>query len=485
MTLLRTLSMQQLLWALLLFITLFALLPWQPQGPFDARDWSLIEGVEVTMPWWQMLIEPFSAFGHIIIGAPDFRLAAISTAIWLALLTWLWVFLRSEQALWWRRGLWASVVSLFALWCVPAAIVFYSFIHFPGWQLQLADPQWLAADLQTHTLGSHDGMVRADYNLRWHQARGYDVIGMTEHDETSGSFYAEQLAQREGGPLVIPGVEMVNEYDGFLLGVGLKPDQPVLYGRRADIGYSKRFAENLHRDHQAALISLAWQLDAASVEKLADDGVDAFELVNAGHPDIPDTVRNEMLRLEREGRIRLVSSSDWHGWGGYSRTWTLLRVPGQEQMSDQQKADYIVTLLREGSREEVVPLAAGYQGEQSMVRKLFSPLVETARYAAELSPSRLLGWWLWAVVLWLLARRLRESGLNPARLLWSACLFAVAGLLLWKGVTLQDVRPQGDVILSDITAERGLLAMQVAVPLLLAACWLVFRAFRDRQDHKR
>ena len=30
------------------------------------------------------------------------------------------------------------------------------------------DPQWLAADLQSHTLGSHDALVRAEYNLRWH-----------------------------------------------------------------------------------------------------------------------------------------------------------------------------------------------------------------------------------------------------------------------------------------------------------------------------
>lgn len=480
----RFFSLHYLVPGVLGFVTLFALLPWQPQGPFDARDWSLIEGVTVTMPWWQMVIEPFSAFGQILTGAPNFRLTALSLALWTVVLSWFWIFLRSTQLSWWRRGLWASAVALFAFWCVPALILFFSHMHFPGWQLEVEDPQWLAADLQSHTLGSHDALSRAEYNLHWHRVRGYDVVAITEHDDPAGSFYAQQLPKQEGDPLVIPSVEMVNEFGSFLLGLGLKEGEPLLHGNRSDNEYSPRFAQNINNDHQGALIAMAWLLAAEDVEKLADAGVHAFELINAGHPDIPDSVRNEMLRLEQEGRIRLVSSTDWHGWGGYSRTWTLLRLPGSEKMSRPELLEQTIVVLRQGGHHDVIPVAAGYQGEVSTLRVIFSPLVEFARYAAELSPSRLLGWWLWGLLVWLLAQRLRARGIAPGQTLWATTLLVVAAVLIWRGLALYQIRPEGDVVLSDVTEELGVMAIQAALPLLLVGSWLGFTALRRRGEVK-
>lgn len=463
------------------FVTLFALLPWQPQGPFDARDWSLIDGVTLAMPWWQMLIEPLSAFGHIITGAPDFRLTAISLALWVFALSGSWLLLRAAHLAWWRRALWAAAVALFAAWCVPALILLFSHLHFPGWRLEVTDPQWRVADLQSHTLGSHDALIRADYNLQWHAQRGYDVVGITEHDDPRGSFYAEQLSEQQGGPLVIPGVEMVNDVGGFVLGMGLKPGQPLLLGRRSEKDYTRHFAGNLRQDHQGALISLAWLLKAEDIEPLVDAGVDAFELINAGHPDIPDSVRNEMLRLEREGRVRLVSSTDWHGWGGNSRTWTLLRLPGTRELPRQQQVAAVVRLLREGERDEVIPVAAGYQGEVSTLRLLFSPLVESARYAAELSPLRLAGWWLWGLGLWWLIGRLRARGIAPGHALWAGYLLLLGTALFARGMDLFLIRPEGDVVLSDVTEGLGAMAMQVATPLLLVGGWLGWRTLSRRE----
>lgn len=471
-------TFERLLLGTLIFVTFFALIPWQPQGPFDARDWSLIDGVTVTMPWWQPLIEPFSAFGHIITGAPDFRLAAFSIAVWAVLLSWLWIFFSERQKSRWRRGLWASVVSLFAFWCIPAMMLFFSHLHFPGWQLEVEDSQWLAADLQSHTLGSHDALIRADYNLHWHAERGYDVVAITEHNDPAGSFYAQGLSEEIDGPLVITGIEVANEYNGFLLGLGLKPGVIPGKGNKSEEGYSRKFVTEVDKDHEGVVISLAWRLKASDVEALADAGVDAFELMNAGHPNIPDSVREEMLRLEQEGRIRLISSTDWHGWGGNSRTWTLLRVPDAESMSRQNQEFEVVKLLREGTRDDVIPVVAGYQGEVSSLRLLFTPLIETARYAAELSPTRLLGWWLWAFFLWLIGQQLRATGISPGKGLWAGYLVVVGVILMWKGVALYHIRPDGDVVLSNVTEELGAMAMFVATPLFLVGgslAWFIFR----------
>lgn len=477
----RYLSIRYLPLLLLLYITFFALIPWQPQGPFDARDWSIPEGVSVAMPWWQLFLEPFSALGNILTGAPDFRLAGASFALWAALISGLWIFWRRPHLVLWRRTLWATAVSLFAFWCIPAMMLLFSHLHFPGWQLKVERPDWLAADLQSHTLGSHDALIRAAYSLKWHRQRGYDVLAVTEHNDPAGSFYAQGLSERmKAGPLVIPGIEVANEYDGFLLGLGLKPGIKLGGGDKNQSGYSRHFIEQVDREHQGAVISLAWRLKAADVAELAAAGVHAFELMNAGHPDIPDSVRNEMLRLEREGQVRLVSSSDWHGWGGNARTWTLLRVPGAEKLSRRQQADTIVQLLRSGSAADVVPLVAGYQGDTSPWRTIFSPVVELARYAAELSPLRLLGWWLWALLLWQFARVLRSRGIAPVRTLWGGYLLLVAALLIWRGIALYTIREEGDVVLSRVTGELGMMAVYAALPLLLVGGGLLYGVLRRR-----
>jgi hypothetical protein len=149
-------------------------------------------------------------------------------------------------------------------------------------------------------------------------------------------------------------------------------------------------------------------------------------------------------------------------------------------MSRQQQHDQIVKLLREGRGTDVIPVAAGYQGEVSALRIIFAPLVETARYAAELSPARLLGWWLWALLLWLASQRLRAAGIAPGRALWAICLLVVGALLLWKGAMIHQIRPEGDVVLSRVTEELGMMAIQSALPLLLVGSWIGWRTVRYR-----
>jgi len=476
----RCISFRYFALSFLGFITLFALLPWQPQGPFDARDWSLIEGLSLTMPWWVIFIEPFAAFGQIIAGSADFRLTALAFAFWSGVSSWCLVFFRHGVV--WRRFVSASMVSLFVMWCVCTLILLFSFVHFPGWQLQNDDVQWLAADLQTHTIGSHDGFVRVDENLRWHEQRGYDVISVTEHNDPQGSFYAKKLAHSTDRLVVISGIEVANEFNGFLLGLGLNSKLPVKVWQRGEKKFSRRFSQEISQQHGGAVISLAWRLSPEDVETLVNDGVHAFEIMNAGHPNIPDSVRNEMLRMEREGRIRLVSSSDWHGWSGASRTWTLFRVPDAEKMSHQERAEAIVKLLREGSSSDVIPIVAGYQGDVSLLHTVFSPLVETARYAAELSPLRLLSWWLWAIVIGLLAHGFKAYQLAPLPAFTSIGLLSVGAVLLWRGWELYQIKPEGDVMLSKVTQEFGMMNVYAAVPLLCVGFWLFIRTFHGRSQ---
>lgn len=459
-------------------LSLAALLPWNALGPFDARDYAPVTGVHLDYPLSAALVEPLVAPGHILMGAPDFRLAAVVTAIWLAMLAAVWGWLRGGT-LWRRVGRMASA-ALSVVWCLLAYLLFVSHVHFPGWQLVSDNPDWVVADLQSHTLGSHDGLVRADYNLAWHAARGYDVVAITEHDDPSGAFYTRELATREFPRHgVIPAIEVSSGYSGgFLLGLGLRDDLPLPSTRKSRPDEVHHFINAVQQEHGGAVISMAWRLNADDVYALAGLGVDAFEIANNGHPDIPADVREAMLELAADGKVVLVSSTDWHGWGGFNRTWSLFNVPGAAAMDAQQRSAAVVQILRAHDAASVTPLVAGYLGPPSMVRLLFTPLVETARYATELSWSRLAAWWLWAGVVALVIVGLRRYGLWPVRLLLLAGLAGIGLTLFVRGMQIYLTRAQGDIVKSVVTQELGAMAMYVGTPLVLVAVWWGWRVLR-------
>ncbi len=467
----RLSGFQRAVLALLLLLTAAALLPWHPAGPFDARDYLPAKGMHLDYPALAGLYEPLVAPGQALMGAPDFRLAFGATAIWLAVAALAWSLWR--RGAWWWRPLRGLALGLGAAWSLAAYLLFVSHIHFAGWRLSVDDPDAIIADLQSHTLGSHDGLVRAPFNLRWHLARGYNVAAITEHDDPRGSFYAHRIAAQQFPQLgVIPGTEVGSEYGGFLLGLGLKEGEPIpnFWEDRTD--YSRRFIDTVHNRHGGAVVSMAWRLDAEQVRKLAASGVDGFEIANNGHPDIPQDVRDTMLELGRAGKTVLVADTDWHGWGGFNRTWNVFHVPGAAQMSAQQRADAVVNILRARNGAVVTPVVAGYLGPPSTARLLFTPLTELVRYGAELSLPRLAGWWLWGGLLIAVAPWLVRRGVRPGRLLLIGWLTTVGAGLLWRGIQIYFTTPQGDVVLSDVTHELGWMGIYVALPLLVAAAVL-------------
>lgn len=464
----RLSGFQRAVLVLLLVFTVAALSPWHPAGPFDARTYASLAHMHLAYPWTSIFWEPLAGPSNVIVGAPDFRLAFAVTAFWLGVAAAIWTWRRGGA--WWWRGLRTTAWAVFAPWCLVAYMLFASYIHFPGWRLYVADPNAVVADLHSHTLGSHDGLVRAPFNLSWHLARGFNVVAVTEHDDPRGSFYAQQVGEKEFPNLgVIPGVEVADEYGGFLVGLGLQQGVPIPNFWTDRDNYAQRFVNAVHNDHHGVVISLAWRLNVAAVEKLAKAGVDGFEIANNGHPDVSASVRDAILRLARQDHLVLVASSDWHGWGGAIRTWTVFHIPGAATMTPQQRADAVLAALRAHDSAAITPVIAGRLGSSSIARIIFAPLVETARYGAELSIPRLFGWWAWGGLLIAATAALSRRRLRPARLLFVVWLGIVGTALLWRGAQIYLIRPQGDVVLSDVTRQLGGMGMYVAVPLIVMA----------------
>ena len=471
----------------LMALTLGSLLPLDPQGPFDARDFTSVPGMHLEQSLLGTLIEPFAAPFQIVAGAPDFRLAGLSCLIWFIGGAAVWRLVsdlrrrrpRSRRTLFVRSTIAGLAVGIVMALSIGATVM----IRLPRWRLVVDDPNALVADLHSHTYGSHDGLVSGPQNLAWHAAAGYNVVAVTEHGYPAGGFATERYAQRAAGslPAVIPGQEL-----GFLYGREFLP--MVVLGLRADYRESPNegaaspaeFMAYIHEPQRGAAIALGFMLEPEQAGVLADAGIDGFEIANYGHPNIPLAVRNAMLEMARKHGVALVASSDWHGCGGTARTWTVIHTAvAVAALSPQQKSDLVVRKLRERGSRDIIPVVAGYLGPPSRMRAIFSPFAETYRYATELTLAQVLAWWVWSAIMLGLAHGLARIGLPAWRVFRALLLVALGASLLWSGLALVAVTPDG-LLASGFPRHIGIYALLLGTPSLLAGCWLGRAAWRQR-----
>ncbi len=76
-----------------LVLTLLALLPIDPQGPFNARTYERLPDARLYFTWTGAMLEPVSSIGHALLGAPVPKQAAIASLAWVlaAALVWGWM----------------------------------------------------------------------------------------------------------------------------------------------------------------------------------------------------------------------------------------------------------------------------------------------------------------------------------------------------------------------------------------------------------
>jgi len=452
----------------LTLLTALAMLSTQPQGPFDARTYQLAGDVELQFPWQGAWLEPFAAPAHALAGEPDVHVAVVSTGLWIIGMAALW---RTRRE--WRSGRRLSGAGLGAvgktvLWALSAFLLYLTFvllIPLPSWQLRPTSPDRVIADLHTHSYLSHDGLVSPEENLRLHLDRGFDVVAVTEHNYSVAAHDALWISRQHPDlPAVLPGMEAHAPDDrGFLLAVGWQP-------------YSARWVDHWQwHSSKQPVIAMAWRLSAADVHHLAAEGVDGFEIANAGHPNEPQEVRAAILAESQQRGLVMLAASDWHGWGGLWRTWNVVHIAGADQMSHEQRAQAVLAALQERRGVDIQPVVAGYMGPPSWWQTLFAPVSAVVRYAQELSPVRVAAWWLWAIVWWGTAALLRRLRVNPYRALAVAVGGVLGVIVLWRGIQLLATRPAGFAGYHMSLIVGGWGVVLGAAVLLVIGLWLLRR----------
>ncbi len=419
----------------LLVLTFLACLPYAPQGPFDARSYARLAGMRLEQHPWTALIEPFFAPMRIIAGAPNFLVAALSVLIWVTLGAGVWGVLAD----WNRRGrknvshtLAAGLKSaLIATSSLTLLLLLFVIARVPGWRLVVRDPNVIVADLHTHTVISHDGLVSLRTNLAWHASCGYNMEAVTEHDNLVAHVVRGLTpSQRNKLPALASGLEVHSVRGAMALGVCR--DSSIKLGSTSDTAV---FAKKIHDKCGGAVFILPLKgLKLADVDKLADEGVDGFEIVNGGHPGLPQPLRRRLLAVSRSRGLVLLADTDWHGWSGLTRTWNVIRVAGAGSLSLSRRAKAVIDKVRDRDSADIIPVAAGYMGVPSRGRAVFAPFVETVRYCMELSAARVISWWLWAWAIFSLWIFIENKGFSPADILPALLVCSTGFLLILAGI---------------------------------------------------
>jgi hypothetical protein len=185
--------------------------------------------------------------------------------------------------------------------------------------------------------------------------------------------------------------------------------------------------------------------------------------------------------------VALLASTDWHGWGGFSRTWTLVHIPDAAKLSKAQIAERTVQLLRERKQDAFVPVVAGYMGPVALIRTLFTPLFETARYGAEISASRVIAWWGWFFLLAGIYARLRDKGFSPLAVITGTVSLLLSLTLLQRSLELHGwwfgkYATEYSLEIGGNVFWLGMLSLLVAAGFLLPQGW---RWYQQRREFLR
>jgi hypothetical protein len=198
--------------------------------------------------------------------------------------------------------------------------------------------------------------------------------------------------------------------------------------------------------------------------------VDGFEIANSGHPSLPGKMRAALINAQDTHGVALVSNTDWHGWSGFAKTWTVIKNIDPAKS----RADQVIQALRARNPDSVVPIVSQRMGEPGFLRSGFAPFVEIVRYGSELSVARLSSWWAWTVLIIWAAGQLRRRQIDFPRYFACILLLIMGGGLLLGAIELLTAWHSGapyrfPLQVGLLSAGAGILAWSIAGLIALSA----------------
>lgn len=206
----------------------------------------------------------------------------------------------------------------------------------PMARLVIDDPDILAVDVHAHTASSHD--ARPDWTATrvrdWHRGSGFQVAYITDHKRFGGAIDAVALNPRRAGDdvVLLSGLEMRNA--GQHVNVLSMTQAESTYVVNTD-----HLVKGIRlSDGRAPIIVQTIPFDFRWFAGRQQDSLartTAIEINDGAPRGLTTGLRRhaEILALADSLNLALVAGSDNHGWGNTASGWTLVRVPGWQELS--------------------------------------------------------------------------------------------------------------------------------------------------------
>ena len=278
----------------------------------------------------------------------------------------------------------------------------------PMARLDAGEQSIIVVDVHAHTRHSHDGRPGWDAAdvRQWYGASGFDAVYISDHRTFAGVIEAlgNNPARAGERTVVLSALEAV--YNGEhvnILSAGRKyagvtsddlrdvdPDamQLASFVPGAEPVLVQTFPGDFH------------EITAASGPGTA--GIRAIEIIDGAPRGLRQTRANRarIVHLADSLDIALVSGSNHHGWGRTAPGWTLLRMPGWQDLPAGALADDIERHIRQGGRSATrVVERVGTPTQGATVAFTLPAMVWTI--ASTLTPPQRVSWlvWTWALAL--------------------------------------------------------------------------------------
>jgi predicted metal-dependent phosphoesterase TrpH len=144
---------------------------------------------------------------------------------------------------------------------------------------------------------------------------GYDVVCVTDHDETAGAFIAQEYAKQFNDIEIVIGEEVMTD-DGEIIGLFLT--------EKVRPGLSIEETVDIIREQGGLTIAphpFSFHVKGLK-ERIFDIDLDGFEVLNGGHPDSYSNSFAQMVMDRHPGRWAPIGASDAHSKYTFGYAWT-------------------------------------------------------------------------------------------------------------------------------------------------------------------
>lgn len=274
--------------------------------------------------------------------------------------------------------------------------------------IELHDPDRVSIDFHSHTHHSHDGwsLFTPSHNRAWHEAGGFHVAYVTDHYTWAGfdDSVASNPARVGERTTVLSGAEIrIHRRPTNALGDRSR----YQFALDADTVYMEpdSLAAAYARGGRPATLlytmpgGLEWVVPFSEEQPA---GVIAIEL-NDGSPRGLEQVKRErarILALADAADLAVIGAANLHGWGRTVAAWSVMEIPGWQEMTPIGIGDAIEAKLHAERRSAVTVVERRMPYHQGVAAGvvLTLPWVALEHFRMLGTPERL-SWLVWLAVL--------------------------------------------------------------------------------------